>query len=272
MIKEQNPYWTKLTKSLRDPEFDKILINAPLSFSNNDFTLLERFKIIKRFENTLRSKLKSYINLSQLKHCYVINGITEGLNNWISNSTKLHILKNDYTYYERLSNIRGIELVDLDSCDRVVISCPFSYDGNTNTQQDIIYQCAEQDIPILIDMAYLGTTNPFTLDISKNKQVQIAYSMSKHYALPFDRIGLLWSSQEDQSLNILNQVGYVNITGIQRAQLLLNHFDIDYIYKNYKQSSDKIIDQLNLKQTECVLFGHKDAEKYCITEYLQDLS
>ena len=271
MIKEQNPYWTKLTKSLRDPEFDKVLSNAPLSFSNSNFTLLERFKIIKRFENTLRSKLKSYVDVSQLKYSYVINGITEGLNNWISNSSSLHILKNDYTYYERLSNVRNIKLVNLDSCDRVVISCPFSYDGNTNTQQDVIYQCADKNIPILIDLAYLGTTDSFTLDISRNKQIQIAYSMSKHYALPFDRIGLLWSSQEDQSLNILNQVGYVNITGIQRSQMLLDHFDIDYIYKHYKQSSDKIIDQLNLTQTKCVLFGHKDNDKYCITEDLQGL-
>ena len=274
MIKERHPYWTQLVKGLRDPEFDKVLSTAPnVSFNNNDFTLIERFKIIKKFEHSIRSKLKSYVDLSQLKYSYAINGITEGLNNWICDIETLGILKNEYTYYERLANYRNIKLIDIDnydidSCDKVVISCPFSYDGNTIVQQNIIYQCAEKNIPILVDLGYLGTTDSFNLDISKNEKIQVVYSMSKHYALPFDRIGMLWSSQEDQTLDILNQVGYVNITAIQRAQLLINNFEINHIYKTYKELSDKIMDELELKKTNCVLYGHKENKKYCITEYL----
>jgi histidinol-phosphate/aromatic aminotransferase/cobyric acid decarboxylase-like protein len=273
MIKEQHPYWPKLTKGLRDPEFDKILAVSPtISFANNKFTLIERFKIIKKFDITLRNKIKQYVDLGQLTHTYITNGITESLNSWINNINTIGVLPNEYTYYERIANTRKIKLIDprkdLDKCDKVVISCPFSYDGNTTIQQELIYACAEKDIPILLDMAYLGVTNTFTLDISRNKRVQIAYTMSKHFALPFDRLGIVWSSHEDSELSILNQVGYVNITAIQRAQLLVDNFDLNYIYNKYKQQSDNVIKELGLKTTECVLFGHKDNEKFCITEYL----
>lgn len=273
MIKEKHPHWPRLTKVLRDSEFDKILSTAPvISFSNNTFTLLERFKIIKKFDITLKNKLKSYIDMSHLNHTYITNGITESINCWINNIRTIGVLPNEYTYCERIAHTRNISLVDpykdLDKCDKVIISCPFSHDGNTIIQQDLIYKCAEKDIPILIDMAYLGLTKPFTLDISRNNRVQIAYTMSKHFALPFDRLGILWSSHEDSELSILNNVGYVNITAIQRAQLLINNFDLDYIYKKYKTQSDQIIQQLGLTPTECVLFGHQDNLKFCITEYL----
>lgn len=273
MIKEQHPYWPKLTKGLRDPEFDKVLATAPIvPFSNNKFTLYERFKIIKKFDITLKNKIKPYINLNELNNTYITNGITESLSSWINNIDTIGVLPNEYTYYERIASIRNIKLInpskELSQCNKVVISCPFSYDGNTKIQQELIYNCADNDIPILIDMAYLGVTAPFTLDISRNKRVQVAYTMSKHFALPFDRLGILWSSYEDSELSILNQVGYVNITAIQRAQLLIENFDMDHIYKKYKQQSDKVMAHLNLKQTECVLFGHKGSDKFCITEYL----
>lgn len=273
MIREQNSYWPKLTKGLRDPEFDKVLATAPVvSFANNKFILYERFKIIKKFDITLKNKIKPYVDLNNLNNTYITNGITESLSNWINNIDTIGVLPNEYTYYDRIANIRNIKLVDpskeLNRCNKVVISCPFSYDGNTKIQQELIYNCADNDIPILIDMAYLGVTAPFTLDISRNKRVQVAYTMSKHFALPFDRLGILWSSYEDNELSILNQVGYVNITAIQRAQLLIENFDMDFIYKKYKQQSDKVISQLNLNQTECVLFGHKGKDKFCITEYL----
>lgn len=269
-IKETNPYWTKLTKPIRDIEFTDAMNSADLnSFSNGKFTLKERFMNIYRFERNLKNKLMEYVNLTPLQHYYIINGITQGIDSWLHGKSSIGVVNNDYTYYEKISHARGISIVDPSSkCDGVIISCPFSYNGATNFQQKIVYDCAERNIPIFIDLAYLGLTNKFTLDISHNKKVTVAYSMSKHYSLCFDRIGILWSSEPDRELEIMNQVGYVNITGIQRSQILIDQFPMDFIYQKYQNQYAAIIDALQLTATECILFGHKGVDKYCITEYL----
>lgn len=269
MIKEKHQIWTSLVKPIPDKEFIENIDTIP--FLNLDFTFKERFNYIEEFNKILKLKINSYVNVSLLKDKYIINGISESIYHWFNYKGSIGIVPNDYIFYKKLSLNKNLTifnpLTNLNNCDKVIISCPFSFNGSTNWQQDLIYKCADLDIPIFLDLAYLGLTDKFYLDISKNKKISVAYSMSKHYGLSFDRIGILWSSIPYEDLHILNQVGYVNISGIKKSLNLLKNYDLDHIYKKYKNKYCEIIKNLNLQSTNCILFGHKDDEKFCITEF-----
>jgi hypothetical protein len=275
-IKEKHPYWTKLTKPIRDPEFDNVLRNLKhLPFSNSKFLLSERFEIIYNFKSILENKIKSYVpGLNKIQNFYVTNGITNSIDSWITGNIKLGLYDQDYVYYQKIAEARNIECVSINNienikqCTKIIVSCPFSLNGNTEFQQLVIDQCVKYNIPIFIDLAYLGLTEKFMLDVSKVKDLTIAYSMSKHYSLCFDRIGATWTTKKNEELAILNQVGYVNISGIQKSIELLNTFDENYIFSKYKHKYQEIINQHNLQSTNCVLLAHKNNEKFCITEFL----
>lgn len=275
-IKENHPYWTKLTKPIRDIEFNNALKNIQsISFSNSKFLLSERFELIRNFRSSLVSKLGTYIpNLNNIENFYVTNGITNSINSWIQGNITLGIYENDYVYYQKISESRNIKhiniknLENIKQCNKVIISCPFSFNGETSFQQSVINECVKHNIPMFIDLAYLGLTDKFKLDISGINDLTIAYSMSKHYSLCFDRIGAAWTSKKNEELNILNQVGYVNISGIEKSLALLNQFPENFIFLKYKKKYKNIIKENNLLPTKCVLLGIKNNEKFCITELL----
>jgi len=272
-LSEKPSFWEKLTKPLRDEGF-KNAINSveEISFSNKSYTFNERFKHIKFCERLLRRKILNYINLDMLAYAYVINGITDYIDDFLCNISTLGLYPNEYPYYYELCKVRNVKVIDVSKdenikfCDKIAISCPFSYNGKTTFQQHILNNAAEEKVPILLDLAYLGLTKPWQI-VLPQANISVAYSFSKHYSLSFDRIGYAFTSKPNNKFNILNQFGYVNISGILKAQKLIENFDIDYIYEKYHVNYLDIIKNTLLDPSECILFGHKNGDKSCITEH-----
>lgn len=278
-LHETHTYWPLLTKPIRDPAFIEVLKTIKeISFSNSRFTFEERFRHIKKFEKLVWTLLSKYFGVDKLSNFYIINGITDYIDTFLQNIKTIGLFPNEYLYYKEISLQRNIDIIDISNvdnipkCDKIALSCPYSFNGDTWFQQEVIDTASQYNIPILIDCAYLGLTSPWYINLAKSKNISIAYSMSKHYSLSFDRIGIVFTSNLDQKLQVLNQFGYVNISGIEKANLLLENFDENFIYNKYSPMYKDIIEKLGLNPTGCILFGHKKTEKYCITEHYLNTS
>ena len=221
---------------------------------------------------------KHFIGFDQLTEKYITNGNTDSLNLvFLSNKfNKIYTLEKEYIYYSHLSQSLSIPIVNfnLDNLDIlsndgiVCLSVPSARDGIIENKQKIIDYCQEKNIPIFIDVAYCGLTEPYQISIKNTSNTYFAITFSKTLTLAYNRIGVLYCGKPVVSLSILNKLGYVNLSAANIAIELIKQFPCDYIYNTYKDQYLEICARMNLKPTKCILFGHdQNNEKFSVTEY-----
>jgi hypothetical protein len=278
---DNNPFWNKLTKALRDSKIDNELKNLTLNdsfFKDTDFNFAQRHVIRDKFFELFPNWIINYFTgLENFTEKNITNGNTDAINLVFlgNNYSKIYTLPNEYIYYSHLSKSLSIPQIqfDLTSLDKlntdgiVCISVPSSNNGEIESKQLVIDYCQKNNIPIFIDVAYCGLTVPGTIKIGKSSKTFFAFSFSKTLGLAFNRVGILYSNKDIISASLLNKLGYVNLSGASAALHLMQKIPCDYVYQTYKDQYQDICKDANLKTTNCILFGHTaKGEKYCITE------
>ena len=279
---DKNPFWDKLTKAIRDSEIDNELKQLSMQetfFKDSAFNFAERLSISFNIFKTFPAWVSDYFSgIDMFKEKYITNGNTDALNMVMLNRKykKIFTLPNEYMYYTHMASSLGIkqqyftpecfELIDREGI--VCLSVPAAYDGEIEERQQIIDYCQANDIPIFIDVAYCGITQPGKINIRPTNNTFFAFSFSKTMGLAFNRVGLLYANESVASASIMNKIGYVNLSGAQAALHLMRKFPCDYIYQTYKDQYEALCVEHGILPTKCILFGRKEnSEKLCISEF-----
>jgi len=278
---DNNPFWNKLTKPIRDTTISNIIKSLSIdeiSPWDKNFNFAERLAPKQKLFLKLTNWLSPYFSgFDQLPEKYVCNGNTDSLNHIFMNRKfkRVFTLDNEYTYYGYLCQSLGIEkkIFSIDTIDQITqddlvcISVPNAYNGKIDNRQDIIDILQDKNIPIYIDVAYCGLTPPFTVNIKSASNTYFAFTFSKTLGIGFNRISVLYAGQSVPGLEIMNKIGYINLSGIKITSALIEQLPCDYIYQNYESQYIRICQSLNLTPTDCILFAHDASkQKFCITD------
>jgi hypothetical protein len=207
---------------------------------------------------------KDFKGLEQFQHIDFSAGTTETFGQFYYQhiNKRLRLIKGEYFYhwlmarnYFKSSEVIGDE--PLADGDVVVMSCPFSDTGNTpDNFYDILRQCEDLHIPVMLDLAYINVSNISELDLSYKCIHTITTSLSKIFPVESHRIGIrLRRDFYDDSLFAYNQNDYVNLHSVNVGHQLIKKFDNNWLYNKYETKQAETCAKLGVAPSSCVIFG-----------------
>lgn len=180
--------------------------------------------------------LHPIIDLSNF-YVYPMNGITQGLDWWLSNEKrKIFLDDGDYQWVPKTATIHDSYIH--------YISCPSSIHGN--------YRNIPTDVPVALDLAYIGSTKIIEIKNSDNIEY-VFYSLSKSFGIRNIRTGWFFSRTQDNKLeNLINSAKYYNYIAHNAAEEIIKTFNINYVYDRLNNLQYKICDKLDLTPSDSV--------------------
>lgn len=209
-------------------------------------TVIPDYDSVKRYRTSIIDWLKPVVDLSGF-YVYPTNGITEGLNWWMSKEHRSICM--DIGDYQWVSE-RG------DPCQDSIkyMSVPSSIDGN--------FKQIPTAQPIALDLAYVGSTKVKKIEITPNIEY-VFYSLSKPFGIRNIRTGWYFTRQPDKKLQALTFVAkYYNYYALDVAEALINNFDIDHVYQRLNHKQFKICEQLDLTPSDSVWLANTTDDEY----------
>lgn len=249
------PEFTKQVRPCILPEIELLI----QSYNNYSLTADTPYK------TNIVEWLKPVIDLSDF-YVYPINGITEGLNYWMGNESRSII--RDPGDYEWVDTSTGTHEVKY-------ISVPNSIDGN--------FKEIPIDIPVVLDIAYVGTTAIQKIPVTPNIE-KVFFSLSKPFGLRNIRTGWYFTRKPDIKLHRLHiKANYYNYVAHNIAELVISQFSVDYVYNKFVNKQKNICNQYNLIPSDTVWLAISSSDNYymyrrheshaarlCITEFLNE--
>ena len=181
--------------------------------------------------------LSPIIDLSNYK-VYPTNGITEGLNWWMSHEKRQIVYSpGDYEWVDK-KNQHQSECI-------LYMSNPSSIDGNFKT--------IPTHIPVALDLAYIGSTAmPNKIHIPDNVEF-VFYSLSKSFGLGNVRTGWIFTKRIEPKLHkLIYRHSYYNHYAHQIAEKSIMEFPIDYSYRIFKHEQERVCHYYDLTPSDCV--------------------
>lgn len=212
------------------PEVQKVVDEAPRQLQP------------KHYESDILSWLKPVVDLSDF-YVYPMNGITEGLNWWMHQEKRAILARpGDYQW---VSTDKGNSITD-----GVVayVSTPSAVDGD--------FKQIPTDVPVVLDLAYVGTASgKQQIQIPDNVE-RVFYSLSKSFGLWGARIGWMFTRKPDSKLDqLIYEAKYYNTIAHQIGENIIDKFPIDWCYEQFEDRQYTICNQLKLFPSDSVLLA-----------------
>jgi|TARA_R110000851_G_scaffold233885_1_gene386393 hypothetical protein len=187
---------------------------------------------VAKFKSNITEWLCPTVDLSSFSHLYFTNGITEGMNYWMWQETRAIKMANDD--YQWVSGTA--------SGDVLYLSNPASYDGN--------FVDIPTDIPVVLDLAYIGSSTPRKIEIPDNVE-RVFFSLSKTFGLRNYRIGYCWTRVPDRRLSLLqDSAKYYNYHSVGLGEAIIDRFDVDTVYNKLLKYQIQVCDELRLTASD----------------------
>ena len=254
-------FYKTLIKPIRDDFISGIIGEAttPEMYSpwDNQFNWAERHRPIiklKRLTTKWASNWLNGLNSRNFPHVYIMNGNSHSLDELFRRVDNIAFKKHDYTYYSQWHYRTGKQYQVLEQPHPVsdmVVSWP-GYSNGDRTELDFALQCNPERLHL--DCAYLGLAEPDQIDVSTFETISISFS--KSLSIPYNRISVLYSKNPIPELDILNKIGYVNLSAVNLANILLEKVPHDYWWNNYGNKIEKLCANHELTPTKSILFAY----------------
>ncbi len=209
--------------------------------------------------------------------CYT-HGTTETFSQFYiryRNAKRLRIKKGDYFYHSMMQKLwygdrfAWLDEDEIREGDVVAVSVPFSQTGDVpENLEDILNECDNKSVPVLLDMAYLNIAKGLDINLNHSCIEYITSSLSKVFPLELSRVGIrLQKKKFEDQLYVINEDGYnyVNLQNCYVATKLMQQFPADYIYDKYLSKQKQYCEELDIVPSKCVIFGLDYKEQY--TQY-----
>jgi hypothetical protein len=198
----------------------------------------------QHYKTNIVEWLKPVVDLSGFS-VYPMNGITEGLNWWYNRETLgVQMTPGDYQWIE--NNNRSPHIF--------YQSVPSAMDGN--------FVDVRTDVPVALDLAYVGSTKVKTIEISSNVE-HAFYSLSKSFGVGNIRTGWYFSRRPDPKLeSLIYSAKYYNYFAHNIAETIISKFDIDYIYNTLNIEQKRVCDALGFVPSDSVWLACTTQDEY----------
>lgn len=195
---------------------------------------LEQVDAVEKFTSNITEWLQPVCDLSGFEHLYFTNGITEAMNYWLwQDDRSVKMARDDYQWIP--GHDRG---------DVLYLSNPASYDGN--------YVDIPTDIPVVLDLAYIGSSRPRQIEIPDNVE-RVFFSLSKSFGLRNYRIGYYWSRRPDRRLSMIqNSAKYYNYHSASLGEKIIEQISPDTVYRTLQPYQEEICKELDFTPSDSV--------------------
>lgn len=247
---------------LVDQEVNSFITDTIKSSNWNDIKKFE----YKQFEDTYRKWLedssKCVIDLHEFKYTTFIFGTLAGIDGFIQrhHNKTIRVSNDDFVVTKVLCKNNNINFEPLENgpikkYDAVIMSHPFSGNGTTMPECiDVLQQCEELGVPVLLDCAYFGIGYDMTYPLQFKCITDLVFSTSKHFATTQMRLGIRFTRNEiddamsfgQLSADIYNKQGAYIVTRINEK------FTHDWFVDKWRPISEKIAKELDLVDTNCI--------------------
>jgi histidinol-phosphate/aromatic aminotransferase/cobyric acid decarboxylase-like protein len=230
------------------------------------------------------------IGWDNFPYVYPTNGSSEALFHLLANYVRGGVqpiqVEGDYQGYVEYSKALGggmpsytfRELRHHRDDSVLFLSNPSARDGNRLSPVE--YASAVRDHRTVLDLAYLGMTDPLDIDISGAEAV--VCSMSKPFGMYYYRVGLCFSQFPIPSLEANRW--FKNVISISTAQYVLEHIRMAEVRERYRSWQEKACQLYQLEPSDVWLLGYKDnpdisetdfiryanRARYCLTPYFMN--
>ena len=265
-----------LIKPIRDDFISGIIDQANTSdtFSpwDKDLSWKERQAPIIELKTLVKNWASNWLeNLDKrnFPFIYIMNGNSDYLNDLFRRRPNIAFKKGDYSYYSKWHQRLGLHcgvLTEPAPVEDIVVSWP-GYNYGDSTELDFARKC--NPVRLHLDCAYLGLVEPIKTDVTGFETVAI--SLSKSFAIPYNRISVVFSKTELPDLEILNKIGYVNLDAVKIAVKLLKSVPHDYWWKTYSGKIAEVCQRHGLTPTKSIMFAYdKYGRRLSLAPYLRE--
>jgi hypothetical protein len=254
-------FYKTLIKPIRDDFISGIIgeANKLETYSpwDKEFNWRERWDPKEKLKKLATQWASNWlINLTKrnFPYVYIMNGNSNSLDELFRRVDNIAFKQGDYSYYSQWFKKTGKQCQILEeprSVDEMVVSWP-GYSQGDRTELDFALQC--NPTRLHLDCAYLGLVEPDQIDVTKFETISL--SLSKSLSIPYNRVSILYSKKEIPELEILNRIGYVNLAGVNLANILLEKVPHDYWWSNYGNKIEKLCINHELTPTKSILFAY----------------
>lgn len=153
---------------------------------------------------------------------------------------------------------------EIQSNDCVVLSCPFADTGEEHPEMSEIFQrCDHLNVPLLLDMAYINTSEGININLEHDCIEALTTSLSKVFPLGYVRVGMRMKKNNiDDGLDMTTSSDWVNKLGIGISNYVLEKFDSNFLTHKYRQQQIDMCEQLDISVSKSVIFGIDHNKKY----------
>jgi hypothetical protein len=237
---------------LQDGPLKEFLLNQSLAVrtfvlpdvKNNIESVMPTYDSVQHYKTNIIKWLSPVVDLSGFS-VYPMNGITEGLNWWYNRETRgVQMNAGDYQWIENRNSSPYI----------FYQSVPSAMDGN--------FVDVRTDIPVALDLAYVGSTPVKKIEISSNVEYAF-YSLSKSFGVGNIRTGWYFSRTPDTKLEaLIYSAKYYNYFAHNIAETIIANFDIDYVHNTLKSEQKRVCDILDFTPSDSVWLASTTQEEY----------
>lgn len=175
-----------------------------------------------------------------------------------------------------------LEDAPLQDNDVLVVSVPFSGNGGyCEDYHQLLTQCCDCEIPVLLDLAYFGISTNMNFDFTYPCITDLAWSLSKPMSAQL-RLGLrMTRNHHDDVVQVLSDSKTYNRIAVSIARELLNKFSHDWLIQRYRPRQLQVCESLKLTATPTVTlalgnsinhseFWREGYHRICITDELHN--
>ena len=245
----------RFVSPINDPALREIVSRLSVdqfAFLGNRGSVRERVSRVKAFIQIFERYAENFlVGLDGFSHIYVLNGNTDYIHTLISRATSVQFFDSDYRYYkiacEGLAKERS-------SIGELIFSFPSWRSG---ADENLILAKTQSFDKRHMDIAYMGLTKMYSVtDVSEFDSVGI--TLSKTCAMPFNRISIMYSKQSLPHLDLLQSIGYCNLSAIEIAREVLSFLTPDFWIRKYWDWYLRLCVEHKISPTNCLLFATND--------------
>lgn len=251
---------------------------GPIEFHGSwDLKSYTQFHV--NFDRWIKSSEQTVAGLPNSHDSYIVSGITDAFHQTYSLYNKIGIYPGEYGYHGKVFPDRVTH--DLEKADVIIISHPFSADGECSHSK--IAAADKLGIPIFIDCAFFGICSGINFDFSVYKNIHsVCFSLSKTFGTGWQRVGLLYT-RDNYPVKVYSDWQYPLTASAERHYQLLQMYGPDDMFKKYRFKQEEICSTLRVIPSSTVIFGLDYSDKYkefkrgnvnrlCISKGLNDVT
>ena len=245
---------------LKDLLVDRVMQTMTVQQLNSDSLVphyLQRYR--EWIQSTKHNRVTGLDNFASVNYS---QGTSESFDKFYlrNHHRRFRCFRGEYLYHELTWQNLNYDWAYLDDQelqinDAVVISFPFADTGNQKHTLQLLDRCATLGVPVLIDSAYFGICSGFDFDFGHPAITDVTMSLSKSFPVNNLRIGIRFSKDTTDGLNIYHNTHYVNRFGAAVAIQLFDHQSPDTIFSQYRDQQMEWCQKYALEPSDCVIFG-----------------